>query len=157
MNFKSKKNTERHCAMNNTLLITLGLLLATATVLPQGVKASELVYTPVNPSFGGSPLNGNFLLSNAQSQNDHKDPDAVDEDQTPLEEFNDRLQRALLSRLSSTLSSSFVDDNGELIPGTTETSDFIIDIADQGNGTLSITTTDKVTGDSTSFTVDSVI
>ncbi|CCE06469.1 conserved exported hypothetical protein [Bradyrhizobium sp. STM 3843] len=30
--------------------------------------ASEIVYHPVNPTFGGSPLNGSFLLSQAQAQ-----------------------------------------------------------------------------------------
>ena len=30
--------------------------------------ASELVYHPVNPTFGGSPLNGAPLLSQAQAQ-----------------------------------------------------------------------------------------
>jgi curli production assembly/transport component CsgF len=30
--------------------------------------ASELVYHPVNPTFGGNPLNGTFLLSTAQAQ-----------------------------------------------------------------------------------------
>jgi hypothetical protein len=31
--------------------------------------ATELVYTPINPSFGGNPLNGQFLLGIAQAQN----------------------------------------------------------------------------------------
>src|ERR1700761_8021020 len=30
--------------------------------------ASEMVYHPVNPTFGGNPLNGSFLLSTAQAQ-----------------------------------------------------------------------------------------
>jgi curli production assembly/transport component CsgF len=30
--------------------------------------ASSLTYTPTNPTFGGSPLNGSFLLSQAQTQ-----------------------------------------------------------------------------------------
>lgn len=30
--------------------------------------ATEQVYHPVNPVFGGNPLNGNFLLSQAQAQ-----------------------------------------------------------------------------------------
>jgi curli production assembly/transport component CsgF len=30
--------------------------------------ASEQVYHPVNPTFGGNPLNGGFLLSTAQAQ-----------------------------------------------------------------------------------------
>jgi curli production assembly/transport component CsgF len=30
--------------------------------------ASEIVYHPVNPNFGGNPLNGSALLSQAQAQ-----------------------------------------------------------------------------------------
>lgn len=33
------------------------------------VSASPLNYQPVNPSFGGSPLNGNWLQSQATAQN----------------------------------------------------------------------------------------
>lgn len=42
-----------------------GVSLLGATALAQ---ASELVYQPVNPSFGGDPLNGNWLLSQATAQ-----------------------------------------------------------------------------------------
>ena len=30
--------------------------------------ASQLVYEPINPSFGGDPLNGSWLLSQANAQ-----------------------------------------------------------------------------------------
>ncbi|NLS17604.1 curli assembly protein CsgF [Rhizobium sp. P40RR-XXII] len=30
--------------------------------------AGQLVYQPTNPTFGGNPLNGSFLLSTAQTQ-----------------------------------------------------------------------------------------
>lgn len=33
-------------------------------------SASELVYRPVNPTFGGDPLNGNWLLSQATAQSE---------------------------------------------------------------------------------------
>jgi curli production assembly/transport component CsgF len=39
-----------------------GLLLSTSAF------ATEQVYHPVSPSFGGNPLNGSFLLSTAQAQ-----------------------------------------------------------------------------------------
>ncbi|MBN8952402.1 curli assembly protein CsgF [Rhizobium sp. 60-20] len=32
--------------------------------------AGQLVYQPTNPTFGGNPLNGSFLLSTAQTQGD---------------------------------------------------------------------------------------
>ena len=43
-----------------SLCVALGVVTAWAT---------ELVYTPINPSFGGNPLNGQFLLNEAQAQN----------------------------------------------------------------------------------------
>ena len=67
--------------------------------------------------------------------------------------FNDLLQRSILSRIASSMSSSLFDTNGELVPGTLETSDFIIDIIDLGDGVLEITTTDKNTGATSSFQI----
>jgi curli production assembly/transport component CsgF len=46
-----------------TLIIGAGLALATSCA-----SASSLVYTPTNPTFGGNPLNGTFLLQQAQAQ-----------------------------------------------------------------------------------------
>ncbi|MDP5335563.1 MAG: curli assembly protein CsgF, partial [Paracoccaceae bacterium] len=45
------------------LLLTCSLL-----ALGQGAMAQDLVYTPINPSFGGSPLNSSHLLSIANAQ-----------------------------------------------------------------------------------------
>lgn len=58
--------------------------------------ATELVYTPINPSFGGNPLNGNFLLGKAQSQNKHKAP--VNR-KTYAERFQESLERAYINKL----------------------------------------------------------
>lgn len=118
--------------------------------------ATELVYVPVNPSFGGSPLNGPVLLNSAQAQNKHKDPDAQIAgltQRTPLEQFNDTLQRAILSRVAAAATGSLFSASGQLVPGTVETADFSISIVDQGGGILQITTTDKATGQSTSFQI----
>lgn len=120
-------------------------------------NATELVYTPVNPSFGGSPLNGSVLLNAAQAQNKTKDPDApkplTSTQQTSLQQFNDILERSVLSRLASAATSGIMGPNGQLIPGTVSTGNFNIQISDLGGGVLQVTTTDKVTGASTSFQV----
>jgi len=113
--------------------------------------ATELVYSFENPSFGGNPLYGAALLNNAQAQNDKKDSST---NQTPLEKFNETLQRSILNRLSSTVAGQVIGNQGELIPGTVETTDFVISIVDVGGGLLTITTTDKATGNSTSFSID---
>ena len=125
-----------------------------SVVLSGQCLASELIYQPVNPSFGGNALNGTYLLNSANAQNDLKDPDLDDE--TGLDDFNDSLQRALLSRLTSTLTGSMVDADGNLVPGILETGDYIIEITDIGDGELRVTTTERATGESTTFIVDSI-
>ena len=45
-----------------------------AALIAPALHASELVYRPVNPSFGGNPLNSSHLLGTANAQNDYKDP-----------------------------------------------------------------------------------
>lgn len=138
----------------STQILLLATLLLSFLLANQSLHASGLVYTPVNPSFGGNPLNGNMLLNNAQAQNDISDP-SLNEDLNALDDFNDRLQRALLTRLTRSVTSSIIDDLGNLIPGQTVTTDFIIDVVDEGDGTLSVTTTDRNSGDQTVFWVES--
>lgn len=139
-----------------TKLVPVILLLGFAG--GQTASASELVYYPLNPSFGGSPLNGQVLLNSALATNKHKDSD-IDhdrygfEEKTPIEQFNESLERNIISRLSSSASSKIVDAQGNFIPGTVETQNFTISVADSGGGTLSITTTDRLTGGTTIFEV----
>jgi curli production assembly/transport component CsgF len=138
---------------NKVILARLGFVALALAGVACAAWATELVYTPVNPNFGGSPLNGSTLLSQAQAQNKSKDPDAESSKQSALQQFNDSLQRAVLGRVASALTSNIVGVDGKLIPGTIETSDFTINIVDTGGGTLTVTTTDKTTGASTSFEV----
>ena len=136
------------------------LALMATTGLSPTLHASELVYYPLNPSFGGNPLNGTVLLNSALATNKHKDPDLdnkaplEDTRQTPLQAFQESLERAVLARLTSAATSNLFDPlTGKLVPGTVETDNFVITIANAGGGLLAITTTDKATGDFTSFEV----
>jgi len=45
--------------------VCIALIVASASA---PAFASEIVYHPVNPNFGGNPLNGSALLSQAQAQ-----------------------------------------------------------------------------------------
>jgi curli production assembly/transport component CsgF len=47
-------------------LCSISVLALATTISP--ALASQLAYTPVNPTFGGNPLNGTFLLGTAQGQ-----------------------------------------------------------------------------------------
>jgi curli production assembly/transport component CsgF len=121
-----------------SLLLLLGMARAQAT---------ELVYVPVNPSFGGSPLNGATLLNQAQAQNRTKDPDlSAGGKQSALEQFNDSIQRAVLGRLAAAATANVVGSDGKLKPGTVETNDLLISVIDLGGGSYRIITLDKNSG-----------
>lgn len=131
-------------------------LLVAACAMANPAAATELVYFPLNPSFGGSPLNGSVLLNSALATNRHTDPDAgqdLIEQKTPLQQFNETLERSILNRLAAGASSRIIGVDGQFIPGTLETDNFTITVADMGNGFLNITTTDKVSGGFTTFQV----
>ncbi|MDO6706529.1 curli assembly protein CsgF [Photobacterium sp. 1_MG-2023] len=113
-------------------------------------QATELIYTPVNPNFGGNPLNGNFLLGVANAINDHKDPSASD----PFEQQSD-LER-LTANLESRLISQLLADVGNGNTGQLTTDDFVLNIVDD-NGTLLIQITDKTTGESSTIQVNGLM
>jgi curli production assembly/transport component CsgF len=54
--------------MYKTLIKALGLGTLVALAATQIAGASSFTYRPINPSFGGDPLNGNWLLAYGQSQ-----------------------------------------------------------------------------------------
>jgi curli production assembly/transport component CsgF len=51
--------------MMRTALVLAAL---TGFALTGAAQASQLIYRPVNPSFGGDPNNGSWLLSSANAQ-----------------------------------------------------------------------------------------
>ena len=117
--------------------------------------ANELVYVPVNPSFGGSPSNGNWLAANAGAQNLTKDPNQPGP-KDELEQFKDQLQRAVLGRVASSVSGALFDEtNRTWIEGTQTFGDFQIAVTPFGTDQVQVVITDTTTGSSTSFTVDS--
>ena len=124
-------------------LAGLSMLLCT------GAGATEMVYAPVNPSFGGNPNNAPGLLGIAQAQNGFKAPTI-----SPLQTFNTNLQNAILSRLSTEAVNTLFGKTSPLTPGTYDTAGYSIKITDAGNGDLTVQTTDKSTGALASFTVN---
>lgn len=140
--------------MNRSVMIVGSLALVAG--ICSSVQASELAYVPNNPSFGGNPLNGPVLLNQAQAQNHYveKSSSSGASGQTALTQFNSMLQSAILSRVSSAVTSSIVGANGQLVPGTVETTDFRIAITNLQGGLLQIVTTDKNTGQTTQFQVN---
>jgi len=130
--------------MNRPQPTITGVFLA-GLLLSSGLSATELVYTPVNPSFGGSPLNGAWLLGSAQAQNDKKDPDAVGYDRSIYERPSD-LER-LTSQLESSLLSELLRDAQAGETGSLTTTDFFVRAYNGDAGVLIVEITDRVTGE----------
>ncbi|MBC8650747.1 curli assembly protein CsgF [Pseudomonas stutzeri] len=128
--------------MNRPQQKTTGILLA-GLLLSSAVTATELVYTPVNPSFGGSPLNGAWLLGNAQAQNDTKDPDAIDRSSLTGTSALDRFTSQLESRLLGDL----LNDARDGKTGSVTTDDFIVNVINDDLGNLVVSITDRLTGE----------
>jgi curli production assembly/transport component CsgF len=131
------------------------LLCGALAALP--AAATDLIYRPLNPSFGGDPLNGQWLLNSANAQNNYKDPQATASpsgfgNQSSVQVFTETLQRAILSRIASAVSGSVVDANGKLVPGTVSIGSISVTVADLGT-TLRITTLDTSSGQTTVFEI----
>ncbi|MRI33138.1 curli production assembly protein CsgF [Endozoicomonas sp. OPT23] len=132
--------TKERTVLSPTTILKAALL---AVLLPvaSAAQATELVYVPTNPSFGGNPGNGGYLLNNAAASNKHKAPsdDFGFEQESALDRFSSNLQSQLLNDLlSESLTSG---DNNQ----TLDANGFTVNI-NKNNGQLIVTITDKETG-----------
>ncbi|WP_235525640.1 curli assembly protein CsgF [Sphingomonas sp. Leaf34] len=82
------------------------------SALPVSATASELVYTPINPSFGGNPFNSAHLLGVATAQSKYKDPTALNSSD-PASQFLRTLQSRLLSSLATQITDVIFGDNAQ--------------------------------------------
>ncbi|WFF40298.1 curli production assembly protein CsgF [Salinicola endophyticus] len=132
--------------MRNLVPLSLALALGALSVTSTS-SAGELIYRPINPSFGGDPFNGSYLLGKAQAQDTHKDPSLDDFGSlSPTDRLVQSLQSRLISQLLSDVSS------GDVSTGSYDSNDFGVVVSDEG-GQLVITVTDKATGDITNINV----
>ena len=112
--------------------------------------ASELVHTPIDPSFvGGNMYNGQYLLNSAIQQNNHKA--AALPQKTPLEQFKSSLQQNLLYAITSKLTQQMYGENG-FKPGHYTYGGMDVDVIGGLDG-VTITITDTTNGGTTTVTV----
>jgi len=120
------------------------------------VNASELVYTPINPSFGGSALNGSFLLGKAQAQNKHK---AKLSKKSYAEKFQESLERAYLNKMIREITDLAFGEKCEVATNVCEASLFNEDaIFVSGNHEIQIITSnsDSITVQITNLTTGEI-
>lgn len=114
--------TFRNCRYCLTLIIAL----AFGAI----AQAQDLVYTPTNPSFGGSALNSSHLLSTASAQRqatarDAVNPNATAEQQqdssasTFIRQLEGRLFSALAGQVTEAIFGDNPQDSGSVVFGTT--------------------------------------
>ncbi len=116
-------------------------------------SAQQLIYQPVNPSFGGSPLNGNWMLAQAQAQDKLTDG-GQEASLDPFSDFQANLNRQILSQLSRRIVDQIFGES-DLTEGTFEIGNFIIDI-NQGVDGLSLRLFDTLTGNETTIIIPTI-
>lgn len=138
--------------MKNSMTISLAFKLARQAIgfggvlLCLSVTATELIYTPVNPTFGGNPLNASGLLANANAQNDYKAPVITKVEKSDLEVFNDQLQTAIMSRLrTNTLNDLFKTEFKDIAGKAVKVGNFELEYKKDGE-VLVLVTKDTTTG-----------
>ena len=124
---------------------TFGVGIAVATLfLASPASADELVYQPVNPNFGGHPLNGSFLLGNASSQNGFTPPNRR---KSPTEEFAETISRTLLSRIAREITDQIIGEDAQE-SGRFTVGDTFVEFERKGDQVL-IEVVDALTGSET--------
>ncbi|TVU92440.1 MULTISPECIES: curli assembly protein CsgF [Halomonadaceae] len=129
--------------INRNGLVVMGL----ALVLSATVQAGDLIYKPLNPSFGGDPFVGSYLLGKAQAQDTNTD--SRNSRATPTS-ATERLLQSLESRLISQLIADV--SSGDVSEGSFDSDEFGVVVSDNG-GQLVVRVVDKLTGDVTEISV----
>lgn len=128
--------------------------------VPALASAADLTYTPVNPNFGGSPLNGSFLLNEAAANNNRylTNPAIARQQaaatskttagQQVIQELQQAAVNAVLSQVAAQISQGLKNNpsgtytiGGEVISFTTV------------NGTINLSITDAATGGVTTIQI----
>jgi len=132
-----------------TLTLLAGLLLLSSLGYAQ-----EMVFRFTNPAFGGNPLNYSWMLNSANVQNRFQDTnDAFDRfNRDPLEDFQESLQRQVLSQLTREIVTNRFGEVDFSQEGSFEFGEFTIDILPTSGG-IDISILNILTGDETTITV----
>lgn len=133
------------------LLAPLLVLVAVAAV---PAKAQPFVYQPKNPAFGGSYLNYSWLLQSAEAQKDFPEERVDRFTRNPFDDFQQSLQRQILSQLSRELIFNRFNNLDLTKEGRFDLGDYVVEVTPGLDG-LSIRVIDVLSGDESIITVPS--
>ena len=141
----------RISTLRATVILATGAL---GAALAAPAQAQDIVYQPVDPSFGGNPFNSGHLLGIANAQNDYKDPSSQ-QSSSQADIFARQLQSRLLSALSSQIVDAIFGDNPQergTISFGGQTIDFVRSLTE-----VTLTITDDDTGEVTTIVIPTFI
>jgi curli production assembly/transport component CsgF len=119
-----------------------------------GVQASELVYTPINPTFGGNPLNASQLQAVASAQKPSAPVATTSTQQSSSQQFLQMLQSQLYASLANAVSTAITGTNAQAA-GTIKLDNMQVSWSTI-NGQKQITMTDYSTGQVTTIVLPSI-
>jgi curli production assembly/transport component CsgF len=96
----------------NMRVIFTGAIACALTLFGGSISAQQLVYTPINPAFGGNPLNTTQLEADASTQNQFK-PKPATTNLTQAQLFAQQLQSQLLASLANQVSQAIFGPNAQ--------------------------------------------
>jgi curli production assembly/transport component CsgF len=84
---------------------------ATAAFYVCPAHAQQLIYTPINPTFGGNPFNSTELLAIANAQNQFLPQQNTYQAPTQAEQFAAQLQSTILAGVAQQVSNAIFGNN----------------------------------------------
>ena len=138
--------------MKRLLVLVFGLLVGILFLMPGSMAtATELIYTPINPSFGGNPLYGTFLLNQATLQNKFKEARPLREPKSSLERFTEQLEYRVFHQIADRIvKTAFGEDT--LQPGEYVFGNYKISVTTDASGITTVIT-EISTGNTTTIQI----
>lgn len=131
------------------------LIAAVVVATPVCAVAQDLVYTPVNPSFGGNALNSSHLLSIANAERPEAPrSNSGDSSLSSADRFVRTLQSRLFSSLASDITEAILGEDAQ-DSGTFKLDDLEVSFENVGD-VIDITIIDLVSGEVTEISVPTV-
>jgi curli production assembly/transport component CsgF len=90
----------------------VGAASASLLALASTASAQQLIYTPINPAFGGNPFNSTQLEEDANAQNQYKSTGST-QNLTQSQLFAQQLQSELLAGLANQVAQAIFGPNAE--------------------------------------------
>jgi len=138
--------------MKRTALLFATGLMGALFLNVSAVSAQEMVWRPLNPAFGGNPGNYGWMLNSANTQNLHEETRESGFQRDPLADFQNSLQRQVLSQLTRDIVRREFGEGEALEEQRFEFGEFNIEVMPGTNG-VQIRIFNILTGDETSVTI----